>query len=81
MIMFKFKTIFLIILLNFTVMAAHAGDYSDGWKIGWEQGWKKIRGPYSLAPLAPLSPLPAIGLDDFNAGFAAGVIAGAEAAH
>jgi hypothetical protein len=56
---------------------AHAGDFSDGWKCGWKEGWRQVKGPYSLAPLAPLPPL---GQDDYQDGFAAGVLAAARAA-
>jgi hypothetical protein len=58
----------------------HAGDFGDGWARGWEQGWKQVKGPYSLAPFAPFAPFPPLGGDDYESGFAAGVLAGAHQA-
>ena len=74
------KRLLALAFLSF-VISVQAGDaYNKGWIQGWEAGWKQVRGPYSLAPLPPLSPLPPLGQDDYRDGFAAGVLAGAAAA-
>ncbi len=54
------------------------GDYNRAWQQGWEAGWKQVRGGF--APYPPYPPYPQFGQDDCRSGFAAGVLAGAEAA-
>jgi hypothetical protein len=75
------KSTFLVLSLAMAcAVLAHAGDFSDGWRQGFCEGCKQVKGAYSLAPLPPLPPLPPLGENDYQGGFAAGVLAGAEAA-
>jgi hypothetical protein len=79
--MSKFKSALLAVVLSLAcAVAALASDFSEGWTQGFAAGWKQVRGPASLAPLPPLPPLPPLGENDYKDGFAAGTLAGAEAA-
>ena len=51
-------------------------SYADGWRLGWEAGWKYVKGQLSLAPLAPIPPLPRIGENTFQGGYNRGFVAG-----
>ena len=77
----RLKSALLVLSLNMACgVLAHADDFSDGWRCGWEAGWKQIKGHYSFAPYAPYAPYPPLGCDNYSDGYAAGVLAGAEAA-
>jgi hypothetical protein len=75
------RRIFTTIALSLAcAVIAHAGDFASGWRCGWVEGYKQIKGRYSLVPFTPFPPFPPLGCDDYPTGFAAGVLAGAEAA-
>jgi hypothetical protein len=78
--MSKFKAFPLVVSMSFAcAVMVHAGDFGDGWKAGYEAGWKQIKGRYSYV-FPPFAPFPPLGCDSYRDGFAAGVLAGAEAA-
>ncbi len=75
------KRVVLAVVLSLAcVVVAHASDFADGWKCGLESCWKQFKGQYSYAPYPPFAPFPPLGQDDYRDGFAAGVVAGSEAA-
>ena len=57
-------------------VVADAQAYQAGFRAGWAAGWKKVKGTHSIPPVPPIPPIPAAGRQNYESGFADGVIAG-----
>ncbi|MEE8564935.1 MAG: hypothetical protein V3S79_00970 [Candidatus Thermoplasmatota archaeon] len=71
----------LAISLSFAFTLNFGTSFCEGWKDGHCEGWKDIKGQYSVCPIAPICPIPAIGQDTYRGGYNAGFKAGRRAAY
>lgn len=53
-----------------------SSTFGDGWRSGWKAGWKQVKGRYSIAPVAPVAPVPKPGENTFQDGYNRGFLAG-----
>ena len=76
----KHALLAILLVLTCACFTQAGGDYNEGWAQGWKAGWKQIEGPYAFPPFSPFPPFPPSGQCGYQDGFAAGVLAGAQAA-
>jgi hypothetical protein len=66
----KIISIISIVLLSTSFTADD--DYTDGFKDGHCDGWKDVKGQFAICPIAPVAPIPDIGMDNYKGGYIKG---------
>ncbi len=71
------------ILMSFTLEnnSVKISSFCEGWKDGYCEGWKDVKGQYSVCPITPICPIPAIGQDTYRGGYNKGFKSGRRAAY
>jgi hypothetical protein len=64
-------TLAILMAFAFTINKTYS-DFSDGWDNGYCVGWKSIKGQFTVCPVSPVAPVPNVGEDNYDWGFARG---------
>lgn len=62
------KILVFIFILIFSAPSI-SNNYCKGWEEGHCEGWKDVKGVFAICPVAPICPIPEIGLDSYKAGY------------